>query len=183
MAGLYRIFLLATTTLLLSGCVSAPRTTDSREKLPLLSTRDGTLRYILPRSWIDASNELQSRNDLVWLLQEDYSASITVGMLVMSGDAAGALHSERLLRATSISLQLSVENDSTRVLDYPRRVVLGGRETMVYRFRSVAGDNVRVIIVDTGSRLLEVAMLVKHEAGDVPGHAADQDRLVESLRW
>jgi hypothetical protein len=138
---------------------------------------------MLPPGWIDASSELHPGNEVIWLLREDYDASMTVGILVVHDNAANALGRERLQRAAHISLQLGIENDSSRILEYPREVIVSGQQRMMYRFRSAAGDNVRVILIEAGSKLFEVTMLVKREAGDASGHEADQDRLVESLRW
>ncbi len=179
LSSLVRILVLL---VLLSGCAGGPVTTLHA---PYFPSRDGVLRYRLPAGWFDATNDSQSTGNAVWLLRNDYGATISVSEVSIDEQGKKELERSGLLGLAQLTLALATNGRSAVVEEPPRLFRLNDREFCSYEFSiPSSGDALRVVLLNTGARVYGVTALASGEkhvtAKDV---FAAQEEFVGGLRW
>ncbi len=178
--------LLLTTVVLIAGCATAPPASNVVLNTPYASSRDGALRYRLPAGWFDATADTQGAGHVIWLLRNDYAATIAVNEIHLDGAAREALRSGGVIRLANLSMALAAGGSSYTVVQQPEEMQVNGRPLSVCALTTTpANDILRVVLVDTGGKVYSITALVPGETkrGDQSEIFSVQDALVGSLRW
>ena len=171
---------------ILSSCARPPYSTESLSTGPLLTSRDGRLRYGVPTGWFDATSHAKSSRSAVWLVRNDYRASIAVNTIDIDEETRREVKRNGLLRVGQLSMQLNTNVRSAVIVQPPKVDRTNGREYCVYEIDEPATrDRIRVALVDTGDSVYEVTAL--QTGGDRPGTSQEvfsvQDLFLARLKW
>jgi len=178
--------------LLTSGCSSLPYSSDYPLSSYHLSSPGGTFRFRIPRGWFSAGNGRDTAADshgtrnLIWLLKNDYSATIAVAEIHVDSTARRLLRDEGLAPFANLTAGLTSGGNSSVLVRPPEFFRLNGREFCSYEtLISSTGDAMRIVLFTDGSKLFEATALVKQG-----GNGADraevfsaQQSFLDSLRW
>jgi len=168
------------------GCSTAP-TSRETSTIPLsyATSRNGLLYYRLPDGWFDATTDAKSAGSVVWLMRDDYAASIVIDEIMLDAPAREAVRHEGLLRLAQLTMSLSSKNGDAVVVAPPDIVTINARNVCVYEMVTASKDRERVILVDADEHVYEVRALAEGTQQDVSAEdifSVQQD-LVKSLRW
>lgn len=166
-------------SLFLAACAGGPRTAET-ERREFLVARDGVLQFLVPDGWFNASKDVRSPDEIIWLVRHDYTATISVRDIHMDDEARRILQRDGLLRLAQVTIGLTPQ---AVVTSGPTMVRHEGREYCSYE-TMVAPENdiVRVALVDTGTKVYEVRTLVSGKRSPA-GALAVEEEFVLGLRW
>ncbi|MBE0644759.1 MAG: hypothetical protein IH600_11815, partial [Bacteroidetes bacterium] len=126
-----------------------------------VSTADGALRVRRPEGWLRTSDPKNAPSILLWLVREDYSASLSFSPIKMDPGLYQTLRKENIAAVAKVSLSLKERNadDSVTVVQPVELFKIGGRVCAAYEYRIAAAEPViRIVVFDTGSRFMECAL-------------------------
>ena len=181
--GLARVLVFLPFVLAFAGC-SASRYTDEYPLAPAVRTsHDGFLRYRVPRGWFSTPPDSGSPQNIVWLLQNDYKATLAVSEIVVDSAANRAVRRGGLKRLAQLTMTLVSGENSAVLTREPEVFELNGRQFCSYETEiRETGDSLRVVVFATPERIYEVTALVR--PGEQPGGVFDaQQGFLSSLRW
>ncbi len=166
---------------LLAGCSTAPPLSRSHFSTEYFSSRDAQLRFRMPEGWLNATNDSSSATAIVWIIRSDYGATISVRDVGIDGETRREINRSGLKRIADLTLALVSNERGVSVTDPPRTEALGGETTCRYSYTTGgSNDRVRVILLDTGTKVYEVSLLQTGKSGD---SAEIQNAFVQHLRW
>jgi hypothetical protein len=168
----------------LAGCAGSAPSTLLRS--PYLTARNGVLQYRCPVGWFDATADSQVTNQLVWLLRNDYGATIAVSELHMGGGAWEEVRSGGIMRLADLTMTLAAGGKPYLVERVPEPLSMNGWRGCTYELTtSSGGDVLRVALVDGGKSLYMVTALCTGDAqrGQREAMRSVQDAFLSSLRW
>jgi hypothetical protein len=175
-------------TLILGGVEGCSTTRPSSEvptPASYLSSRNGLIFYRLPAGWFDATADFQSSRILLWLMRNDYAGSIVIKEVTLDAAAREGMERHRLLRLAQLTMSLATASTGATVVREPDVMKLNGKLVCSYETMTSEHDTTRVLLLDTGSRVLEVRALAEGRSAEAS--AADifstQETLVKELRW
>jgi hypothetical protein len=126
-----------------------------------ISSKDGTLRVLRPDGWQKTSDPKNAPSILLWLVREDYSASLSFTPLQMDPALYQTLKKEGIAAVTKVSLSLKERNaeDSVTIVQPVELFKVGDRISAAYEYRvGEAQPVIRVVVFDTGSRFMECTL-------------------------
>lgn len=165
---------LLATLLVAAGCSSTPTTretatTTSYRYAPnavmtgvLAETAARDIAIRCPAGWMETVDARNAPSIVLWIVEENYRASISFVPLQMDPVLYKTLRKDGLPSIAKISLSLKRANahDSVRVLQQPETFLLNGREYIAYEYSADGGNTtVRVVVFDTGKQYMECALL------------------------
>jgi hypothetical protein len=177
--------------LAIAGCGSSETTSESipesgyryRAAAPLTERTVETLAKDLsvrcPEGWKETVDQKNAPNIILWLVRDDYSASISFTPMQMNPALYKTLKKDGLMAVAKASLSMKKDNarDTVSVVQPPERFHIGTREFVAYEYSADRGASVvRVAVFDTGTRYIECALL----PATTPIAAAENTRLFET---
>src|SRR5512140_303928 len=169
----------------LAGCAgSTPPSALLRSAY--LTARDGLLQYRCPIGWFDATADSQAAGHLVWLLRNDYSATIAVQELHMGPGAWEEIRTGGIMHLADVTMALAAGGKPYLVERRPEPLSMNGWRGCTYELTtSSGGDILRVTLVDGGKSLYMVTALGSGDTqrGQRDALRSAQDAFLSSLRW
>jgi hypothetical protein len=173
-----------TGALLLGGCSSEPASTRTVLHPEIRLSRDGVLGYRIPSGWFDVTADSQATGRAIWLVRNDYGASITVEQVYLMARAQGELGEAPLLHLAELTLPLVAGTRSATVLRRPELVTIGGRQYCAYELVSgERSEHTRVMLFEAGQRVYAATFYGDGSAEASAGISAVQEPFLRSLRW
>jgi hypothetical protein len=172
--------------LVVAGCGSPPYATDYPLQTPYLTAKDGLLRYRIPFGWFDASNGAVGPKTILWILRDDYTASISVNTLAFDADARRGVKGPALFDLARVTMQLTSSAKPTIVLRPPSMAKVDGKEFCWYEYVALpAMDTVRVALLDSGTNVYEITALVAQGGPRATSSEvfSVQSSFLKNLRW
>ena len=126
-----------------------------------VSSQDGRLRVLRPEGWRKTSDPKNAPSILLWLVREDYAASISFTPLQMDPALYETLRKEGMASVAKVSLSLKERNaeDSIAVVQPVELFKVGDRICAGYEYRAGSAEPViRVVVFDSGSGFMECVM-------------------------
>lgn len=126
-----------------------------------VAAKDGSLRVLRPEGWQKTSDPKNAPGILLWLVREDYSASISFTPMKMDPALYQTLKKEgqEAVAKVSLSLKERIAEDSVTVVQPVELFKVGGRICAGYEYRvGAAKPVIRVVVFDAGSRFMECAL-------------------------
>ncbi len=174
-------------TLLLVGCSSPPVATRLFFLPGSFPSRDGTLQYRVPAGWFDATADSQAAGHLIWVLRNDYGASLTIDRIHLDSSARRVLDDDNsLLTLASLLAPLMHKDRPGVVQQMPKVFELDGRAYCGYEMESPDDEDIlRVVLFDTGE---EVYVATLFMASRLPAASREdlhalQEGFLSALRW
>jgi hypothetical protein len=124
------------------------------------AARDLVIRC--PAGWRETVDQKNAPNIVLWIVAENYGASLSFVPLQMDPVLYKALHRDGLPAVAKVSLSLKRDNarDSVRVLQPPEFFMLNNHEFVAYEYSADGGKTaIRVVLFDTGRQYMECALL------------------------
>jgi hypothetical protein len=168
---LKNILFLSATIALVAGCSSTP----PEKKAPVtayrydasapmssqrVTTADSKITFLLPKGWKLAADDPSASELRLWLVSNDYDASLTVMPIQMDPALYKVLQRDGLGSVAKVSMSLKEGNVATPVtiVREPERFNLEGRAFFAYEYTvNNKLTIVRVVVFDTGTEFLECA--------------------------
>ncbi len=126
-----------------------------------VASQDESLRVLRPDGWQKTSDPKNAPSIILWLVREDYSASLSFTPLQMDPALYQTLKKEGIAAVAKVSLSLKERNaeDSVTVVQPVELFKVGDRVSAAYEYRVGAAQPViRVVVFDTGSRFMECTL-------------------------
>ncbi|MBL0175548.1 MAG: hypothetical protein IPP94_09840 [Ignavibacteria bacterium] len=124
------------------------------------AARDIVIRC--PAGWRETVDQKNAPNIVLWIVAENYGASLSFVPLQMDPVLYTALRRDGLSAVAKVSLSLKRDNarDSVRVLQPPESFTLNRRDYVAYEYSADGGKTaIRVVLFDTGRQYIECALL------------------------
>jgi len=172
-------------TLLLFGCGSGSRVVTPSLHAGYFPSRDGALQYRLPVGWFDATADSQATAHAIWLMRNDYGASITVDEIRLDAAARKEIERGGLLQLAQLVMALTTGEHGAMLLEPPAVVTVNGRPFCRYEMvASATRDTLRVALFDTGEKAYVVtALLPEKVARRDPQFTTVHESFLSTLRW
>ncbi len=181
--GCTRALLVVPLVLAFAGC-AATRYTEEYPLFPSINlSHDGLLQYRIPRGWFAAAPDSGAPQNIIWLLQNNYRATLAVSEIVVDEEANPAVRDGGLERLALLTMTLASGNNSAVVTREPEVFALAGRRFCAYETEiTETGDVVRVVLFTTPAKVYEVTALAR--PGEEPEKVfTAQQGFLSSLRW
>ncbi len=126
-----------------------------------VAAKDNSIRVLRPDGWKKTSDPKNAPGIVLWMVREDYSASLSFTPMKMDPALYQTLKNEGLEAVAKVSLSLKerIADDSVTVTQPVELFKVGGRICAGYEYRVGATDPViRVVVFDAGSRFMECAL-------------------------
>ncbi len=171
------------TALLWPGC-GAPPPAPPRLSPSYNISRDGFLHYRIPIGWYDVTADSQSHGNAIWLLRNDYTATITVNEIRIDQSARSELAQQGLSTLARLTMFLSSKDKGALLQKPPEDFMLHDRRCCSYELVMPGnGDILRTVLYDVGGKVYAVAALRGGNAKDAAELGAVQMAFVEGLKW
>ncbi len=169
----------------LAGCAGST-TPSSLLRPSVLTAKDGLLHYRCPIGWFDATADSQSAGHLVWLLRNDYGATIALSRLHMDTGAWDEFHSRGIMYLAGVTMALAAGGKPYAVDRQPASLSMNGWRGCVYELTtSPDEDHLRVALVEGRSSVYMATALSSNDAqrGEREAVRKAQDAFLSSLQW
>ena len=174
-------------TLLLVGCSSPPVATRFSFLPGSFPSRNSSLQYRVPAGWFDATADSQAAGHLIWVLRNDYGASLTIDRIHLDSSARRVFDDDdNLLTLASLIAPLTERDRPGVVQQMPKVFELDGRAYCGYEMESPDdGDILRVILFNTGEEVYAATLFM---ASRLPAASREdlhalQEAFLSALRW
>lgn len=166
--------LLLAAAILLSACAGAPEVEEaspsatpyryaalaemSRE---YVTAADGSVTVLRPEGWLKTSDPVEAPSLLLWLVNDDYSASLSFVHIRMDPALYETLKKDGLEAVAKVSLGLKQRgaDDAVHIVQQVEQFRIGGRLCAAYEYRTGTTEAlIRVVVFDTGTRYMECTL-------------------------
>ena len=166
------------------ACASAPHISEFRFTQEYRTSRNGRLHYKLPADWLNATNDSLSSHSTIWLVRNDFAATLSVKEVIIDVETRHELQQTGLKRIAELMLALVSGERGVSVVNSPQLVSLGNTTGCTYEYMTGhPSDRVHVVLIDTGTNAYEVSMVMTEKAGSTADLVALQEAFVRSLAW
>lgn len=180
------LLLTAAALALVAGCATLPYATDHPLGSYALASRSGALQYYVPRGWFDATLDPQNMDNAIWLIRDDYGATITVGEVVLDSTATRMVARSGLRMLATLTMHLNAGGEAPVPTKQPALFSMNGNEYCDYEIvLNPSQEEIRVVLFDAGGKYFEAKALA---AGNGK-HASPQEvftaqqSFLSGLQW
>ena len=120
------------------------------------------LAVLCPKGWKETVDQKNAPNIVLWMVREDYTASISFIPVKMDPGLYNTLRKDGVAAVTKVSLGLKKDQakGAVTILQPPERFMLKNREYGAYEYSIDSGrTSIRVVVFDTGRQFMECDML------------------------
>ena len=155
------------------GCSSGPESSRDSSVPEVHRSRDGRLQYVTPAGWFDATADSQATGHAVWIIRNDYGATLTIDEVRFDAAARAAVSAGGLEPLARLLMTLPSGDRPVRALSGPEAFerngnVYCGYDVEVYETR----DMLRVVLFRADERIYSSTLVVP---------AAARERGVDQL--
>jgi len=141
-----------------------------------------------PKGWQETVDNRNAPGIALWLVKEDYSASLSFNPMKMDPALYKALQKDGLSAVAKVSMSLKKNNarDTVTILQPLEPFQLNKRNFMAYEYTADGGKTVvRVVVFDTGKQFYECILLPATESLSQAGHRSlfeTQQAVLKTVR-
>jgi hypothetical protein len=166
------------------ACASAPRVSEYRFSQEYFTSRNGLLRYKLPIGWLNATNDSLSSNNTIWLVRSDFAVTLSVKEVVIDAETRREVQRMGLKRIAELMLALASGERGVSVVNPPQLANVGRGAACTYEYMTGhPNDRVHVVLIDTGTVVYEMSMLMTEKASSTADVVLLQEAFVRNLSW
>jgi hypothetical protein len=125
------------------------------------ASADDAITVPLPAGWAQTADKQHAADILIWLVRDDYAATLTITPLQMDPALYTAVRKDGLTAVAKVSMNLKQKRatDSTLVVHPVETFTLGTRQYAAYEYAPGQGrPPIRVVLFDSGAGMLECAL-------------------------
>ncbi|MFN0157742.1 MAG: hypothetical protein ACKVRP_06680 [Bacteroidota bacterium] len=147
------------------------------------TTRDGRFQYHVPTGWFDASGDSSNGQYLIWLVRDDYGATLGLQEVFLD-DLTQREVKRKGLRAVAELSQALISQGSDHVVRKPlEEFTLQGMQCYSYEYTDrQPSDVVRVVGFEVGGSVYELTALIVGEGADSAVVFSVQQSVLSALR-
>jgi hypothetical protein len=147
------------------GC-SGTRETSRDDVVPAeRRSRDGLLQYAPPHGWFDATADSQAAGHAVWIIRNDYVASITIDEVRLDAAAQATALTDGLEPIARLLMTLPSGDRPVRTLTEPATIERKGRVYCGYLVEAYGtNDLLSVVLFRADERVYSSTLVVPREA-------------------
>ena len=175
--------------LLFPGCASAPYDSNYKMTDEIVKSLNEDLQVRVPKGWFATADETNAPNLLVWLVSEDYGATMAITEIKADGTTRKRLEKEGLGALAAISFALKVERakGKAELVARPREFKVNGRNYCSYEYSTDGRKTlIRVVVFDTGKHFYDFAVVPAEREGVKPQPEKlfiIQQSVLNSMQW
>jgi len=175
--------------LLWPGCARVPYDSDYPMTDEVVKSLNNDLQIRVPKGWFATTDESSAPNLLIWLVREDYGATMGVTEIHADVNTRRKLEREGLEALAGISFALKAERakGKAEIVTKPKEFKLNGRHFCSYEYSTDGGKTlVRVVVFSTGRHFYDFAAIPAEKKGvkvDPRNLFIIQQSVLNSLRW
>lgn len=175
--------------LLPAGCASVPYESNYPMTDEVVTSLNDDLKLKVPKGWFATTDESNAPNLLVWLVREDYGATMAISEV--KADASTRMQLERkgleALAAISFALKTERAKGKAELVTKAKEFKLNDRKFCSYEYSTDGRKTiVRVVVFDTGKHLYDFAVAPGEKAGvkvDQQNLFTVQQSVLNSMQW
>jgi hypothetical protein len=175
--------------LFFAGCASVPYESNYPMTAEVVSSLNDDVRLRVPKGWFATTDETNAPNLLVWLVREDYGATMAISEIKADANTRTQMDKKGLEALAAISFALKAERakGKAELVTKPREFKLNGREYCSYEYSIDSRKTlIRVVVFNTGKHLYDFAVVPAEKAGvkfDPQALFVVQQSVLSSLEW
>lgn len=159
-----------------AGCSGSPEASRDTAQREVHRSRDGRLQYVTPAGWFDATADSQAAGHVVWIIRNDYGATLTIDELKLDAAARAVIRQGELEPLARLLMTLPSGDRPVRTLSGPETFESGGKvycryEVEVYETR----DILRVVLFQVEERIYSSTLIIP-----APAQERDVDALTQA---
>jgi hypothetical protein len=174
---------------LLVGCASVPYEANYPMTDEVVKSLNEDIQIKVPKGWFATTDESNAPNLLVWLVREDYGATMAISEIKADADTRRQLERKGLGALAEISFALKSERakGKAEMLVKPKEFKVDGRKFCSYEYSTDGRKTIiRVVVFDTGKHLYDFAVVPAEKEGgktDPKNLFVIQQSVLRSLQW
>jgi len=151
-----RVLLLILSILLASCAAKLPYTSNIPLTRQIFHSRDGVLGGRIPQGWFSSTEDTLAPAVLVWLIKEDFSATLTLKELIPDQLAKQQINKEGLMLLAEVSSKFQTESFSELVNTF-QEFNIRGRKFCSYEV-GAGSERKRLVVFAAGGKYYECEM-------------------------
>ena len=156
-----RSALLLVTLVFWAGCSSTPEASRDATVPETHRSRDGRLQYVTPAGWFDATADSQAAGHAVWIIRNDYGATLTIDEVRFDAAAGAAVREGGLEPLARLLMTLPSGDRPVRALSGPEAFERNGKVYCGYRVEVYeTRDMLRVVLFRADERVYSSTLVV-----------------------
>jgi hypothetical protein len=175
--------------LFLAGCSSVPYDSNYPMTDEVVKSLNEDVRIKVPKGWFATTDETNAPNLLVWLVREDYGATMAISEIKADANTRRQLERRGLEALASISFALKSERarGKAEMVVEPKEFDINGKKFCSYEYSSDGRKTiVRVVVFGTGKHLYDFAAVPAEKENvkaDRKSLFTTQQSVLHSMRW
>jgi len=158
------------------GCSGTSDTSRDSSAREVHRSRDGRLQYATPPGWFDATADSQSAGHAVWIIRNDYGATLTIDEVRFDAAARAAVQQGGLEPLAQLLMTLPSGDRPVRTLSGPETFERNGKVYCGYEVEAYqTRDLLRVILFRANERVYSSTLVVPAAARE-----GGADQLIEA---
>jgi|WetSurMetagenome_2_1015567.scaffolds.fasta_scaffold136740_2 hypothetical protein len=143
----------------------------------VLRAGDTGLRYRIPAGWVQGAVDDAAPGSVVWLVRDDLAATLSIRQVSIDGVTRGDIDRNGLQRFADLHSALTSEEMRGSIVAHPVATHAGSSPASMYECQiNDSRDWVRIVLVDTGTKVYQVNILAAAKVA-----AVSRDELVRVL--
>jgi hypothetical protein len=175
--------------LFLAGCASVPYESNYPMTEEIVKSLNDDVQLKVPKGWFATADESNAPNLLVWLVREDYGATMAISEIKADETTRKQLERKGLEALAAISFALKAERakGKAELVVKAKEFKLNGRKFCSYEYSTDGRKTViRVVVFDTGKHLYDFAVVPAEKEGvkfDPQNLFTIQQSVLNSMQW
>jgi len=157
----------------------------------IVTSTNGEVTLNIPQGWFATSDEKSAPHLLIWLISNDYNATITLTEMKASPEVHARLKENGLTALAMVSLDLrkAKATGMFEIVSPPQQFAANGHTFCGYEYTTDNRKTInRIIVFDTGKRYYELALVPLPKEGvdkklDAKGLFIIQQSVLSTLKW
>jgi len=177
------------TIFFLAGCSSVPYEANYPMTDEVVKSLNDDVQIRVPKGWFATTDESNAPNLLVWLVREDYGATMAISEIKAEASTRKQLEQQGLEALAEVSFALKSERakGKTDLVTKPREFKVDDRKFCSYEYTTDKRKTiVRVVVFDTGKHFYDFAVVPSEKEGvkiDPKSLFIIQQSVLNSMQW
>jgi hypothetical protein len=175
--------------LFLAGCSSVPYEANYPMTDEVVKSLNEDVQIRVPKGWFATTDESNAPNLLVWLVREDYGATMAISEIKADARTRRQLERRGLEALAEVSFALKSERakGKAEMVAKPKEFKIDDRKFCSYEYSTDKRKTiVRVVVFDTGKHFYDFAVVPSEKEGakvDPKSLFIIQQSVVNSMQW
>jgi hypothetical protein len=173
----------------LAGCASVPYESNYPMTDEVVKSLNEDLQVNVPKGWFATTDESNAPNLLLWLVREDYGATMAISEIKAEASTRKQLERRGLEALAEVSFALKSERAKAKaeMVVKPKEFKINGRKFCSYEYSTDGRKTIiRVVVFDTSKHFYDFAVVPAEKEGtktDPKNLFIIQQSVLNSMQW